>query len=130
MKCLYRYITGRSTLAQSVQSRPAVMPVLPRISAQTSLQEKHKHRHRSDERYQREQGMLHARLLRIGQRPPRNLRAVLTPRVIKVMVALLDPHSNVDSEIFGLRKCWYTPSRTEKIEAPSNTSDVPSMVVS
>jgi hypothetical protein len=123
MKCLYRYITGRSTLAQSVQSRPAVMPVLPRISAQTSLQEKHKHRHRSDERYQREQGMLHARLLR-------NLRAVLTPRVIKVMVALLDPHSNVDSEIFGLRKCWYTPSRTEKIEAPSNTSDVPSMVVS
>lgn len=65
-----------------------------------------------------------------GQRLPCKFSAVLTPRVIRVMVALLDPHSNVDSEIFGRRKCWYTPSRTEKIEAPSNASEVPSMVVS
>lgn len=42
------------------------MPVLPWIPTQTSLQEEYEHRHRSDERYEREQGMLHARLLRIG----------------------------------------------------------------
>jgi hypothetical protein len=31
---------------------------------------------------------------------------VRTPRVIRVIVALLDPHSKVVSDILGLRKCW------------------------
>jgi hypothetical protein len=50
--------------------------------------------------------------------------------VIRVMVADLDPHSSAVSLIFGRRKCWYTPSRTEKMDAPSKASLVPSIVVS